>query len=61
VLLGDMNDEPAAATTQVLLGPPGSELGTPGANRPDNGDAYRLWNQAPRLPPDQQVRRVYRG
>ena len=28
VVLGDLNDEPQAATTQILLGPPGSELGS---------------------------------
>ena len=30
VVLGDLNDEPLAATTQILLGPPGSELDTAG-------------------------------
>jgi hypothetical protein len=28
IVLGDLNDEPQAATTQILLGPPGSEIGT---------------------------------
>lgn len=27
VALGDVNDEPFAATTTILLGPPGSEIG----------------------------------
>lgn len=31
VVLGDFNDEPEAATTQILLGPPGPELGSPAA------------------------------
>jgi endonuclease/exonuclease/phosphatase family metal-dependent hydrolase len=31
IVLGDMNDEPKAATTQILQGPSGSELGTAGA------------------------------
>ena len=44
IVLGDLNDEPAAATTQILLGPPGSEIGTPGFERPDQGDGARLWN-----------------
>lgn len=61
VVLGDLNDEPAAATTQILLGPPGSELGTAGAERPDQGDGARLWNLAPRIPEDQRFSRVYRG
>jgi endonuclease/exonuclease/phosphatase family metal-dependent hydrolase len=42
IVLGDLNDEPAAATTQILLGPPGSEIGTPGFVRPDQGDGARL-------------------
>jgi endonuclease/exonuclease/phosphatase family metal-dependent hydrolase len=60
-VLGDLNDEPQAATTQILLGPPGSEIGTPGAEVPDKGDANRLWNLAPLIPPDQRFTRVYRG
>lgn len=50
ILLGDMNDDPQAATTQILLGPPGSEIGTPGEGRPDHGDADRLLNLAPNFP-----------
>ena len=50
IVLGDLNDEPLAATTQILLGPPGSEIGTPGELHPDKGDAWRLWNLAPRIP-----------
>lgn len=61
VLLGDMNDDPHAATTQILLGPPGSEIGTPGEIIPDQGDASRLFNLAPMLPSDQQYSRIYRG
>jgi endonuclease/exonuclease/phosphatase family metal-dependent hydrolase len=41
IVLGDLNDEPTAATTQILLGPPGSEVGTPGFERPDYGDGSR--------------------
>jgi hypothetical protein len=61
IVAGDLNDEPTAATTQILQGPPGSELGTAGANRPDKGDASRLWNLAHRIPEGQRVSRVYRG
>ena len=61
IVLGDLNDDPQAGSTQILLGPPGSELGTAGANRPDLGDAWRLWNLAPLLPADQQYSRIYRG
>jgi endonuclease/exonuclease/phosphatase family metal-dependent hydrolase len=61
MVVGDLNDEPLAATTQILLGPPGSELGTAGADRPDKGDATRLWNLAPRLPEAEQYSRIYHG
>jgi endonuclease/exonuclease/phosphatase family metal-dependent hydrolase len=47
IVMGDLNDEPEAATTQILLGPPGSEIGTNGFATPDHGDGSRLWNLAP--------------
>ena len=50
IVCGDLNDLPQAATTQILLGPPGSQLGTSGFERPDRGDANRLWNLAPSMP-----------
>lgn len=61
LVLGDLNDESQAATTQILYGPPGSELGTPGADRPDLGDGARLWNLAPRIPAEERFSRVYQG
>ncbi|RIQ37426.1 endonuclease/exonuclease/phosphatase family protein [Jiangella rhizosphaerae] len=61
VVCGDLNDEPGAATTQILLGPGGSEIGTPGVDRPDAGDAWRLWNTAPLIPEARRYSRVYRG
>lgn len=61
VVLGDLNDEVRAATTQLLLGPPGSELDTPGFDTPDRGDAVRLWNVAPLIPADQRFSRVNSG
>jgi len=61
VVLGDLNDEPAAATTQLFNGPAGSELGTGGFDRPDKGDAWRLWNLAPKIPEKERFSRVYRG
>jgi endonuclease/exonuclease/phosphatase family metal-dependent hydrolase len=61
VVLGDLNDEVQAATTQLLLGPPGSEIGTPGFDRPDQGDARRLWNLAPLIPEERRFTRIYRG
>jgi predicted extracellular nuclease len=62
VLLRDMNDHPqaAAATTQILLGPPRSEIGTPGETILDHGDATRQFNLAPELPADQQYSRIDR-
>jgi len=60
-VLGDLNDEPRAATTQILLGPPGSEIGTRGADVPDKGDASRLWNLAPLIPEQERFTRVYHG
>jgi endonuclease/exonuclease/phosphatase family metal-dependent hydrolase len=61
VVLGDLNDEPPAATTQILLGPPGSELGTGGFGQPDAGDAWRLWNLASLIPEAERFSRVFRG
>ncbi|MGB8504077.1 endonuclease/exonuclease/phosphatase family protein [Mycobacterium sp.] len=61
VVLGDLNDEVEAATTQILNGPPGSEIDTTGFDRPDEGDAQRLWNLAPRIPAEQRFSRIYRG
>ncbi len=55
LVCGDLNDTPQAATTQILLGPPGSQLGTGGFNRPDAGDGNRLWNLAPKMPPGDPV------
>lgn len=61
IVCGDLNDEPDAATTQILLGPGGSEIGTPGYDRPDQGDGWRLWNTAPLIPEEHRYSRVYRG
>jgi endonuclease/exonuclease/phosphatase family metal-dependent hydrolase len=61
VVLGDLNDGPEAATTQILYVPPGSQLGTDGYQRPDGGDRQRLWNLAGRIPPDQRFSRMHHG
>jgi endonuclease/exonuclease/phosphatase family metal-dependent hydrolase len=61
LLAGDLNDGMDAATTQLLHGPPGSELGTPGFGRPDRGDGERLWNLTPLLPEPQRFTRIFRG
>ncbi|HYZ01295.1 MAG TPA: endonuclease/exonuclease/phosphatase family protein [Candidatus Binatia bacterium] len=61
VVTGDLNDTEQAATTQILLGPPGSEMGTPGFDRPDHGDPVRLWNLAPCMPEGRNFSRVNDG
>jgi endonuclease/exonuclease/phosphatase family metal-dependent hydrolase len=61
VVAGDLNDEAQAATTQILLGPPGSEIGTPGYDQPDAGDRTRLWNLAALIPEPERYSRIYRG
>jgi endonuclease/exonuclease/phosphatase family metal-dependent hydrolase len=61
VLTGDLNDTEQAATTQILLGPPGSEIGTAGFKQSDQGDAQRLWNLAPRMPADRNYSRINQG
>jgi endonuclease/exonuclease/phosphatase family metal-dependent hydrolase len=50
LVCGDLNDTPQAATTQLLLGRPGSQLGTGGFAQPDWGDGNRLWDLAPKMP-----------
>jgi predicted extracellular nuclease len=61
ILLGDMNDVTDAATTQILQGPGGSEIGTGGFNTPDKGDDSRLFNLAPLIPEERRYSRIYRG
>ena len=60
-MLGDLNDTPQAATTQLLYGPPGSQYGTGGFNQPDKGDASRLWNLAPQIPEGHRYTRIFEG
>jgi endonuclease/exonuclease/phosphatase family metal-dependent hydrolase len=64
VCCGDLNDEPDAATTQIVAGPSGSQIDlAPGSAfaRPDHDDAFRLWNLAPLPPADQRFTRVFTG
>ncbi len=61
IVLGDLNDTPSAATTQILQGPTGSEIGTVGFNRPDQGDDLRLFNLAPLINEKRRYSRKYRG
>jgi endonuclease/exonuclease/phosphatase family metal-dependent hydrolase len=61
VVLGDLNDEAAAATTQMLRGPPGSQIATGGFDHPDHGDGMRLWNLAPLIPDGEGYSRIFEG
>lgn len=61
LLLGDFNDVPEAQTSLILDGPPGSEIGTRGFNRPDLGDDARLFNLAPIIPEERRFSRVHHG
>ena len=61
ILAGDLNDTAQAATSQLLLGPPGSEIGTRGFDQHDNGDPMRLWNLAPIMPPGKDYSRINQG
>ena len=61
ILTGDLNDTPQAATTQLLLGPPGSELNTKGFERPDKGDLARIWSLAPLMPAGRDYSRNNQG
>ncbi|MFC5666005.1 endonuclease/exonuclease/phosphatase family protein [Kitasatospora misakiensis] len=61
IVLGDFNDGWQAATTQILYGPPGSQMGTGGFTDPDGGDAERLWNLAPKILEQDGFSRVFEG
>ena len=61
ILAGDLNDTVQAATSQLLLGPPGSEIGTRGFDQPDHGDTMRLWDLAPIMPPGRDYSRINQG
>jgi endonuclease/exonuclease/phosphatase family metal-dependent hydrolase len=61
IVLGDMNDVTNAATTQILHGPSGSEIGTRGFDRPDQGDDTRLFNLAPLIPENRRYSRITNG
>jgi endonuclease/exonuclease/phosphatase family metal-dependent hydrolase len=61
IVLGDFNDVPEAATTQILNGPSGSEIGTRGFNLKDKGDDARLFNLAPAIAAERRFSRIHRG
>lgn len=65
IFCGDLNDEPLAATTQIIQGPGGSEIDLrPGSGfrTSDKGDGYRMWNLYRLLPSEgPNYTRIYRG
>jgi hypothetical protein len=69
IALGDFNDGPQAATTEILYGPPGSQPRGPedatnasGAfQREDTSDAARVFNVAMLLPVSQRWSRKHEG
>jgi len=61
LILGDVNDVPDAQTSLIFNGPPGSEIGTVGFQRPDQGDRMRLFNLAPAIAEDRRFSRIFRG
>lgn len=61
IVLGDFNDVPDAQTSLLFTGPTGSELGTLGFSRPDQGDDARLFNVAPAIPEHRRFSRKHRG
>ncbi|KYC40242.1 hypothetical protein WA1_27300 [Scytonema hofmannii PCC 7110] len=61
ILLGDMNDVTSAATTQILQGSSGNEIGTNGFERPDKGDDTRLFNLAPLISEERRYSRIYQS
>jgi endonuclease/exonuclease/phosphatase family metal-dependent hydrolase len=61
LVLGDFNDVPEAQTSLILSGPPGSEIGTGGFDRRDQGDDVRLFNLAACIVPERRFSRVHQG
>ena len=61
VVMGDLNDEALAATTEMLYGPPGSQPGTGGFDPADAGDAQRLFNVTGLIAPERRYSRVFQG
>ena len=61
LVCGDLNDTMEAATTQLVFGPPGSQIGTGGYDRPDRGDAQRLWDVGYAMTPPNDFSRINEG
>jgi endonuclease/exonuclease/phosphatase family metal-dependent hydrolase len=61
VVCGDLNDTMDAATTQLIFGPPGSQIGTGGFAHPDHGDPQRLWDLGYAMSPPNDFSRINQG
>jgi endonuclease/exonuclease/phosphatase family metal-dependent hydrolase len=61
LVCGDLNDTMEAATTQLLFGPPGSQIGTGGFDHPDHGDQQRLWDVGYAMVPPDNYSRINDG
>jgi endonuclease/exonuclease/phosphatase family metal-dependent hydrolase len=61
LVCGDLNDTPEAATTQLLFGPSGSQIGTGGFTHPDQGDPQRLWETGYAMTPPDNYSRINQG
>ena len=61
LVCGDLNDTMDAATTQLIFGPPGSQIGTGGFNHRDHGDQQRLWDVGYAMSPPNDYSRINQG
>lgn len=61
LVCGDLNDTMEAATTQLIFGPPGSQIGTGGFDHPDHGDPQRLWDVGYAMTPPNDYSRINQG
>jgi endonuclease/exonuclease/phosphatase family metal-dependent hydrolase len=61
LVCGDLNDTLDAATTQLLYGPPGSQIGSGGFDHPDQGDPQRLWDVGYKMIPPNDYSRINQG
>lgn len=61
LVCGDLNDTPDAATTQLLFGPPGSQIGSAGFAHPDAGDRQRLWDVGYKMAAPNNYSRITEG
>ena len=61
ILLGDFNDVPEAATSQILVGPGGSQPPSRAFHTADQRDTVRLFNLAGLIAEDRRFSRVHKG